>query len=277
MKLKKNNLKNCNRGISTESYFFIKWLGLVLLILGFMADTFYEKFRINDDTYYLFYSLGKIAFPLFAFILSEAYWKSTNRIKLLGKIILISCLSEIPYNYFAYNKFLYLEKQNPVFSLCYGLLGLIIAAADWDKSFSEFYKSKFIRKWIIKSSKIILVFILAAACLYSNIEYNWAGMMLVVLFGLARNKKHNTFLCFLSLIPFCILTGNGNILNLSCFFALIPINIESYRYRYPYRMVKVEKFSFLSVALKSKFSLFITNYFYPIIMIILGITKTIMA
>ena len=48
----------------------------------------------------IFDILGRIAFPIFIFLLIEGYFRTTNRWKYLGMLLLFGIISEIPYDMF---------------------------------------------------------------------------------------------------------------------------------------------------------------------------------
>ena len=73
--------------------------------------------------YKLMRSIGRIAFPLFAFLLAEGFLHTRNRKRYGISLFLFALISEIPWNLEHTGTFQY-EKQNVFFTLFLGYLGL---------------------------------------------------------------------------------------------------------------------------------------------------------
>lgn len=72
----------------------------------------YEVFRV----------LGRLSFPIFAFLLVEGFLHTRNFWKYFVRMFLCAILSEIPYDIALYNEVINFEKQNTLFTLAVGLL-----------------------------------------------------------------------------------------------------------------------------------------------------------
>lgn len=116
--------------------------------------------------------IGKISFPLYAFLISEGYVHTRNFSKYLTRLIVFGVISQIPaYLLFAGKSFngLYL---NIFFTLALGLLGIRI----YDK-----IKSKYI------STPLIILLAVIAELL--KFDYGAFGVLMIVCFyGFKRNK-----------------------------------------------------------------------------------------
>jgi hypothetical protein len=76
------------------------------------------------DTYYL-RVIGRVAFPVYAFLIAEGCRKTRNIRKYLMRLGIFALASEVPFDLFLFGRVYYLESQNIFFTLFLG------AAAIW--------------------------------------------------------------------------------------------------------------------------------------------------
>lgn len=121
--------------------------------------------------------IGKISFPLYAFLISEGYVHTRNFSKYLTRLIVFGVISQIP----AY--LLFVEKSfnglylNIFFTLALGLLGIRI----YDK-----IKSKYI------STPLIILLAVIAELL--KFDYGAFGVLMIVCFYVFKRNKLNMVL-----------------------------------------------------------------------------------
>ena len=121
--------------------------------------------------------IGKISFPLYAFLISEGYVHTRNFSKYLTRLIVFGVISQIPaYLLFVGKSFngLYL---NIFFTLALGLLGIRI----YDK-----IKSKYI--------SIPLTILLAVIAELLKFDYGAFGVLMIVCFYVFKKNKLNMVL-----------------------------------------------------------------------------------
>lgn len=121
--------------------------------------------------------IGKISFPLYAFLISEGYVHTRNFSKYLTRLIVFGVISQIPaYLLFVGKSFngLYL---NIFFTLALGLLGIRI----YDK-----IKSKYI--------SIPLIILLAVIAELLKFDYGAFGILMIVCFYVFKRNKLNMVL-----------------------------------------------------------------------------------
>ena len=140
---------------------------------------FNQKLVINTTSYdfslYIFFrTVGRLAFPIFAFLLTEGFQYTHNRKKYALNLLVFALLSEIPWNLLHSGTLLY-EKQNVFFTLFLGLLCMIIY---------ETYQQDF-KKQLLCFSGIFLAGILL------NADYGLKGIGFIFVLYLLREKKIN--------------------------------------------------------------------------------------
>jgi hypothetical protein len=69
--------------------------------------------------------IGRIAFPLFAFLIVEGFYHTTSRSAYLVRILLLAAISEIPFDLMRSGKLVDPGSQNVLWTLAFGLLAII--------------------------------------------------------------------------------------------------------------------------------------------------------
>ena len=117
--------------------------------------------------------IGRIAFPLFAFLAVEGYLHTSNLKKYIKRLIIFGLISEVPYILF---KSIITGKiileTNVIFTLFLGIISIYI----FDKS-----KNKYLG-FILALIPVIIGQVL-------RVDYGWYGVGLVFLIYLIKNNK----------------------------------------------------------------------------------------
>lgn len=66
--------------------------------------------------------IGRIAFPLFCFMLVEGFFYTRSRLKYSIRLLVFGIISEVPFDLFLHNTYFYWDYQNVYFTLFLGLL-----------------------------------------------------------------------------------------------------------------------------------------------------------
>lgn len=204
-------------------------------------------------------NIGRIAFPIFAFMIVEGYFHTKNLKKYVGRLLIFAILSEIPFNLAMGSRFFYPIHQNVLWTFLISI-GLI----HWNEKTKE---KKLWKRILVGFASILIGSIVG---IITFVDYYHAGILMVLVFYFFRHKKWwcylGQFICMWYIN--CDMLGGlqyeMNILGQTYFIsrqgfallALIPIWLYKGKQGY-----------------HSKTLQFIYYAFYPVHLIILGILK----
>ena len=204
--------------------------------------------------------IGRLTFPIFAFLIVEGYFHTKNLKKYVGRLLLFAVLSEIPFNLALGSRLFYPIHQNVLWSFLISI-GLI----HWNEKAKA--KGKLWVRILVGCASVLLGSIVG---LLTMVDYYHAGVLMVLTFYFFRQKKWWSYvgqLLCLWYINMEILGGFGYEIQLfgNTFFlmrqglallALIPIWLYHGKQGY-----------------HSKWFQYTCYAFYPLHLLILGILK----
>lgn len=165
--------------------------------------------------------IGRIAFPIFCFLLVEGFLHTRNPKKYAGRLLLFCFISEIPFDLSLWGTWFYAGYQNVYFTLFIGLLTLMGMKKYQDSA------------W--KQGVVVLVGCIGAFLLKT--DYSAFGVLLIVLLYWLRNqvRMQTIFGCILvgweitaplAFIPIRMYNGKRGKWNLKyLFYAFYPAHI----------------------------------------------------
>ena len=136
--------------------------------------------------------IGRIAFPIFAFLIVEGYFHTHNLKKYVGRLLLFAIISELPFNLLMGSRFFYPIHQNVLWTF---LLG--IALIHWNEKAKQ--KNKWWLTIIVGIVSIILAFVLG---LFTMVDYYQAGVITLLVFYFFRGRKWWNFLAQFLLLAY---------------------------------------------------------------------------
>ncbi len=198
--------------------------------------------------------VGRLAFPLFAFLIAEGFVHTSNRKKYILRILIFAVITEIPYDLFYGGTAIYPFQQNVLFTFLYALLAMTLI----DK-----FREKPSVKSGLKNGSLLLLIMLGALITFP--DYGFWGFMMAVMFYLVRDFPF-AFLVQLAImiyINFEAIRGE-----------VIPMELLGYAFEFPKQGFAV--FSLIPIWLysgKKGFSNKIAQYgfyvYYPLHMLII--------
>ena len=158
------------------SIFVIKIIACISMCLD------HVKYAIPETRGWETMFLGRIAFPLYAFLAVEGYIHTSNVERYFKRLIIFALISQIPFMLFRtlVGEWMML---NIMFTLLFGLLTIFV----FDRLQKRYYLS------------IPIIVVLICMGEFLNVDYGWFGVATVFLFYLCREHKFIRILAFLFL------------------------------------------------------------------------------
>ena len=163
------------KGISQEG---LKLLACVSMLLDHIGYALVSHMPDQLPLYYMLRIMGRIAFPIYAFLLAEGFFRTRSRENYLLRLLFGAVLAEVPYDLMVHGT-LTLAGQSVMVTLTLAFLAL------WAmEKCGNFY---------LKPLAALPFLILAelAAC-----DYGWQGVALVAVFAMSRSYSAKNLIRF---------------------------------------------------------------------------------
>lgn len=142
------------------------WLKVIAMLSMLIDHIAYYYGCDNTYLYELMRTVGRIAFPTFAFLLAEGFVHTRNRQQYLISLFAFALLSEIPWMLLNHD-----GSHNVIFTLLAGILGLHVI----ENSRSH---------WVTA----ICITLIGLATILADTDYSWRGFGLVLVFYMFRGR-----------------------------------------------------------------------------------------
>ena len=145
----------------------LKIIAVVSMVIDHYA---YYLMDGNTMTYEVMRCFGRIAFPVFAFLVAEGFAHTRNRMRYFLSLLLFAVISEVPW---------YLLNgadgtHNVMFTLALGVAALAV--------FERLQKHG--------ALAIAAILLVALSAEISGLDYGWHGIVEILVFHLFRSKKY---------------------------------------------------------------------------------------
>lgn len=163
-------------GISAAA---LKWLAVVTMVIDHFALAVYRWLPNYDyNVYFVLRKIGRLAFPIYCFLLVEGFFHTRNVAKYFRNCFLFAVISELPFNMAVFGKVVYPKGQNVYFTLCIGLCALILL---------EKLKLRYEMKYILL--RLVIIAGMAYAGERLEVDYHWKGVLFIIMFYYVRNMQ----------------------------------------------------------------------------------------
>lgn len=200
--------------------------------------------------YNLLRAVGRLSFPIFAFLITEGYVHTKSFSKYFLRLLVLAVISEVIYDYVFFGSFVYRGANNIFFTLALGLLTLFLL----DKSkglINRYFKDKVDLFIILPITYLLIIVIMGLMGEFLNFSYGMLGILVISFFYLF---KDNFPLAVISVTLSTLILGEG--IQYFSLFSLILI------YFYNKKLGKKSKLFFY--------------LYYPLHILVLGFIKMLM-
>ncbi len=186
--------------------FQLKIIAIIAMIIDHIGLFFFPE-------HILFRIIGRISFPIFAFLIVEGFYHTRDIWKYMFRLGVFAVLSEIPFDLLTTGKVFDLRHQNVFFTLLIGVVLMYV----YEKQYSTF-------------SKVSTVFLIMLAGDIFRTDYGSWGVLMIFCFFIFREmyvyeKQYSTFskvsTVFLIMLAGDIFRtdyGSWGVLMIFCFF-----------------------------------------------------------
>lgn len=168
------------------SNFDLKIIAIITMTIDHIGTIMYPNIDI-------FRIIGRVSFPIFAFLLVEGFNHTSNKLKYFLRLLFFAIITQPIYDY-AFNN----QELNILFT--FSLSFLLLSSLDFIKKIINKY-SKGIENYLYKTVFYSLTYILFALfSLILNVDYQALGVSLVFIFYLSSNIYLSFLLYLLAVI-----------------------------------------------------------------------------
>lgn len=176
----------------------LKWIAVISMLIDHAAEVLINHNAALTDPiwaqiYVLMRGIGRIAFPIYAFLLVEGFLHTRDVKKYLVRMLTFAVVSEIPFDLAVFHTPFYWGYQNVFFTLFLGLLALagenVVHQSSGMFAGAGLWKQAFVLILCVGTAQLI------------NCDYGAFGVFFIILLYMTRyDKKTQTILGAISLI-----------------------------------------------------------------------------
>lgn len=144
--------------------FQLKMIAIIAMIIDHIGLFFFPE-------HILFRIIGRISFPIFAFLIVEGFYHTRDIWKYMFRLGVFAVLSEIPFDLLTTGKVFDLRHQNVFFTLLIGVVLMYV----YEKQYSTF-------------SKVSTVFLIMLAGDIFRTDYGSWGVLMIFCFFIFRER-----------------------------------------------------------------------------------------
>ena len=167
----------------------------MIAIISMLIDHIGYIFLPGTEYYILFRGSGRIAFPIFCFLIVEGFQHTKSPMNYLMRLIVFAFISEVPFDLAFFGTTFNMKNQNVFFTLAIGLACLFCL--------EEMNR----RRWFA-----IIFLLLFATAYFIKCDYGVGGVLLICMFYLTKDSFWVSFV--LAGLIFYMFYGTAELLGL---------------------------------------------------------------
>ncbi len=242
-------------GISSDK---LRLMATIFMILDHMWASVIPGNRWMTD-------VGRLAFPIYAFMISEGYVHSSDTKKYLKRLLFFAFVSEIPFNLFYSGYWLDPFNQNVLFTFVWGLLAIIqLDKIMRNVVFTSGEKPAIAVKPVIKA--LIMLCLISLGAKFTFTDYKFLGYLTVVMFYIARFLPFGAIFQIVSMYMLNWECFKGEILFIEILGNVLEIPNQAYRI---FALIPIWVYNGKKKENNSRYAKYGFYIFYPVHMLIL--------
>lgn len=163
------------------SNFDLKLIAIITMTIDHIGVVFGTVF------YNFLRAVGRLSFPIFAFLLTEGYVHTKSFGKYFLRLLVLAVISEVIYDYVFFGSFIYMNANNIFFTLALGLLTMFLL----DKSkglIKRYFKDKIDFFIILPITYLLIIVIMGLMAEFLNFSYGMLGILVISFFYLFKEN-----------------------------------------------------------------------------------------
>ena len=204
----------------------------IIACISMFADHFCKTFPVSSAvTFILSGIIGRIAFPIFCFLLAEGFFHTHSRKRYICNVLVLAVISEVPFNMAFFHSWTESAWQNTCFTLFLGLLLYSCLDRVQRTALAGTLRALF---------QLLLIALFAAAAWLLRTDYGFFGIGCLTAFYYLRNLPVQAAFCgcfllnldyfsvpaaFLSLIPIHFYNGTRGRQLKYAFYLFYPLHL----------------------------------------------------
>ncbi len=163
------------------STFTLKLLAMAIMLVDHIGAILIPG---NTDAYLLCRSIGRLAFPIFCFLLVEGFYHTSDVKKYMKRLAAFALISELPFDLAFSNRYVswsFLRQQNVFFTLLIGLAVIYMMS-----KIEKRYANRTVIIGLLQGAAVISG---SAAAILLVTDYSYMGILLIVALYIFRGNK----------------------------------------------------------------------------------------
>lgn len=226
MRIKRQNISN--KGLLNGAH--LKWIAIFSMLIDHIGAAILRFIKAPTgtllnigDLYFVSRQIGRLAFPIFAFLVVQGYQHTSKLNSYIRNMIIFALISQPVFSYAFYNQPFYTGHLNIFFTLTIGILGLALY-----EQFEE-------RKQFVP--QILTLLVAGGIGEWLNVDYGFYGVAFIMGLGILRHNRWMQFLfgvwmglvqsptASLAMVPIAFYNGERGNQNKWFFYLFYPVHL----------------------------------------------------